>query len=187
MKRKYIIISIVTATLALTTLASVSAKLSSKQADLKQERTLKHDNIRAKNEEKAKNYKDSERPQIAETTTEIDLPEFPETKISKITDVGADVPLQATFIDEYNFTNRAFTPHNFVIAGSSKKNPTEGIIINIYAKPKTGERSTNTINIPNTGKITFKKISSDKKTITFETEKGNTGLFNVSNGTYTLN
>jgi hypothetical protein len=150
----------------------------------KQSLVLDHDKKVQVNEENAKNYKDSDRPKLDDKVTkdlENDIAAFP--NVGTVEDIkipGAEVPMPASIQSQYNFTSKGISMYNFVIVGNKVDNPDEGIIVNIYDRPKTGESQRYFISVPDVGKITLTGISSDKKIFTFKTDKGKTGTFDVS-------
>jgi hypothetical protein len=189
MRKKHLIISGLATILILATALFVTSSMAQGIPDwlvAKNAASSKHDNALKDAEERSKNYKDSERPKIDQKilkAIEDDYPGFPGPyEIKEITMPSDEVPLDSSTANTINFKTRGMTPYNWVFTGSLVENPNEGIVYVVYIRPKTNERQSYFIHIPETGQITLTGISADNKTLTFKTETGKSGTLDISNG-----
>lgn len=151
-----------------------------------QNKLSKHEYLQKRTEEKiqaeriAKDYKDSDRPVIDQKELSADIPEFEESSIRDAKDVI--LPLSWEIARKYSFTNVAYTPHNLIVVGNLIDKPDEGIIINFYVTPKTQEQKISFYSLSRVGKMKITAISDNKKSISFDTDIGKSGVFDVTDG-----
>ncbi len=109
--------------------------------------------------------------------------------IKHITEPDLAVPLPHTILEQYNFDTVGYSPYNRVVTGRCADNIKDGIIINFYIRPKTGENSKYFYRITGVGDITLTSINNDNEVFTFKTASGKTGTFDVADGKgkYTIN
>mgnify|MGYP005834766397 CR=1 FL=1 len=201
MKKKFLLVSSIVLATALTVsyvtfgqnldYLKMSDPLIEKQRrELKRSEEEKRLKLEMEAIERAKDYKDSDRPKFDEKTLEEmrNLTGFKNYRIEKIEYPSAQIPLSGTTLRKYDFTTIGATPFNLITTGSTREDANVGVIVNIYSNPQTNEDKTYFYEIPGTGKITLVSISEDKKALSFKTEKGQMGTFDVSKkeGEYTI-
>lgn len=196
MKRKYLFVGIAI-TLIITLVVSAAIVFAGKNfisslSSEKQKEYLDHESKVAKAEVVANNYKDSDRPKLDDQTIKDianDMPGFDSIGlIEPIKYPGSQVPMSNEIAKQYNFVTRGIAPYNLIVTGNYVDNPNDGLILNFYVRPKTGDRGFFAYRIPDTGIITLISLSNNK-VFTFKTEDGKTGTFDVTSkeGKYKIN
>lgn len=186
MKKNNLIIITILSVAVVASLFFVSYS-TAKNADKKAQVQMLHDQKMQAAIDKANNLKDSDRPVIDKKVLDQDVPAFTKYTIENAADV--QLPMAGQVASQYIFTTVAYTQHNLIAVGSMADNPNNGVIVNFFIKPKTGEQENYTYTIEGAGKITLLSISDNKKVVTFKTETGKQGTFDVSDGkgSYTIN
>ena len=186
MKKNSLILLIILSAAVVASLFLVSYS-TAQNADKKAQVQMIHDQKMQEAIDKREQFKDSDRPVLDKKVIEQGVIAFDKCTIENAADV--QLPMAGQVASQYIFTTVAYTPNNLIAVGSMADNPNNGVIFNFFVEPKNGDQKHYTYTIEGSGKLTLLSISDNKKVVTFNTETGKQGTFDVSDGkgSYTIN